>query len=125
MTNSAQVFLFTSCLQLIWDAHFKSQTAPALIWTEGEALSTRYLRKYSQLGSCLTPADTAINVRCLQHRPVPADEHDGYSAVKYYSTFQEPGKKQHVSHGSAGDLAALDQVEDPQRTASAYSPLAD
>ena len=59
------------------------------------------------------------NMQLLQPRPVPADEHDGYSAVKYYSTFQEPGKKQHATHGSAGDLAALDQIEDPQRTASA------
>ncbi|DBB14182.1 hypothetical protein WJX82_001303 [Trebouxia sp. C0006] len=48
-------------------------------------------------------------------RPTPADEHDGYSASKYYSTFQEPGKKEHATHGSAGDLAALDQVEDPER----------
>lgn len=53
---------------------------------------------------------------CLvQPRPTPADEHDGYSASKYYSTFQEPGKKEHATHGSAGDLAALDQVEDPER----------
>lgn len=48
-------------------------------------------------------------------RPTPADEHDGYSASKYYSSFQEPGKKEHATHGSAGDLAALDQVEDPER----------
>ncbi|KAL3132385.1 hypothetical protein ABBQ32_008955 [Trebouxia sp. C0010 RCD-2024] len=52
-------------------------------------------------------------------RSVPADEHDGYSAVKYYSTFQEPGKMQHAAHGSAGDLAALDQIEDPKRTSMA------
>ena len=51
---------------------------------------------------------------------MPADEHDGYSAVKYYSTFQEPGKMQHATHGSAGDLAALDQAEDSQRTVSAH-----
>ncbi|KAL0024415.1 hypothetical protein WJX77_000754 [Trebouxia sp. C0004] len=48
-------------------------------------------------------------------RPTPADEQDGYSASKYYSTFQEPGKKEHATYGSAGDLAALDQVEDPER----------
>jgi hypothetical protein len=51
----------------------------------------------------------------VQPRTTPADEHDGYSASKYYSTFQEPGKKEHATHGSAGDLAALDQVEDPER----------
>ena len=64
-------------------------------------------------------------MQLLQPRPAPADEHDGYSAVKYYSTFQEPGKKQHATHGSAGDLAALDQVEDPQRTVSACLPFTD
>ena len=80
----------------------------------------------SQLCSlCLIPAGTTRNMQFLQPRPVPADEHDGYSASKYYSTFQEPGKKQHATHGSAGDLAALDQVEDPQRMASAYSIFAD
>ncbi|DBA99110.1 TPA: hypothetical protein ACH3X1_014244 [Trebouxia sp. C0004] len=42
-------------------------------------------------------------------------DEDGYSASKYYSTFQEPGKKEHATYGSAGDLAALDQVEDPER----------
>lgn len=50
-----------------------------------------------------------------QHRPLPENEDDGYSAVKYYSTYQEPGKQVHAKHGSAGDLSALDQVEDPQR----------
>lgn len=54
-------------------------------------------------------------VHLLQPRPAPANEDDGYTAVKYYSTFQEPGKKQHATHGSAGDLAAMDQVEDPER----------
>ncbi|DBA67634.1 hypothetical protein WJX79_004255 [Trebouxia sp. C0005] len=55
-------------------------------------------------------------------RPTPADEHDGYSASKYYSTFQEPGKKEHATHGSAGDLAALDQVEDPERASKLNRP---
>lgn len=53
---------------------------------------------------------------------MPADEHDGYSAVKYYSTFQEPGKMQHATHGSAGDLTALEQIEDPERTVTTLFP---
>ena len=61
----------------------------------------------------------------MQPRPTPSDEHDGYSAVKYYSTFQEPGKQQHASHGSAGDLAALDQVEDPERMVRHLAGFAD
>ena len=61
------------------------------------------------------PPCCSAGICLVQPRPTPADEHDGYSASKYYSSFQEPGKKEHATHGSAGDLAALDQVEDPER----------
>lgn len=69
---------------------------------------------------CSTPFLLSSIELISQPRPTPANEDDGYSAVKYYSTFQEPGKKQHATHGSAGDLAAMDQVEDPQRAVSPF-----
>ncbi len=97
---------------------FQQPKRPSLnLYRERSSLDE--VRLQSQVSTPTTaielPPCCSICICLVQPRPTPADEHDGYSASKYYSTFQEPGKKEHATHGSAGDLAALDQVEDPER----------